>query len=255
MLSSVIELLTLRKTSDTAIILGSGQSINSITDELWNKINECDTWAVNNWIYHPFVVPRFYMIETKWYAYELLKRRLEEKRDLYRNTTFLFPSGKHIRMRDGRSLPLKHVLPNELKYYELPLVSRGKRSDLDLYNTSYEFNAYGLHKSYDMSMTSLIELLYRLDYKRVILFGVDLYNSFYFWSSGEAKYGEVHHIWNKQHEHNDPARAHNTSRIKEFIVDFNSRHFIPNNKQIFVGYKDTTLYPALEYINLMELQQ
>ena len=251
MLSSVLDVLGQRKQSDTAIVLGSGRSINSISDKLWDEIQSHDTWAINNWVYHPTIVPRFYQIETKCYAYELLNRRLKEKKEQYKNTTFLFPSGKHIRMKDGRVLPLKDVLPNGLRYFELMLAARGKRSD-ESYDADYKFNVHALHKSYNMSMTMLIELLYRLDYKRVVLFGVDLYNSFYFWYGGEEKYGKFHHAFNKQHEHSDPNREHKTSRIKEFIVDFNSRHFVPNNKRIYVGYKDTALYPMLECIDLME---
>ena len=57
------------KNSDTAVFLGSGQSINNISMQEWVVINKnCDLWTVNNWVYHPFVVPDFYMVESKWYG-------------------------------------------------------------------------------------------------------------------------------------------------------------------------------------------
>jgi len=247
MLNNTLLSLASYKNSEDAIILGSGSSINGITEKQWKVISRYDTFAINNWVYHPFFVPKYYMIETKWYAYEIMKRRFQEKSKQYKSTVFMFPQGKHIRMKDGRSLPLKQVIPNGHINYEVPLQKRGNRESPDKYNAEYKFSSFAIHKSYDMSMTSLIEIIYRLGYTNLILFGVDLYNSLYFWSSGDAKYGEVHHLWNKQHENRQPQAPHNTSRITQFIIDFNNRYFIPSNGEIFVGTKNTSLYPSLNY--------
>jgi len=247
----VLEHLAYHKNSDVAIVLGSGSSINAITDKEWKAIHRFDTWAVNNWVYHPIEVPKFYMIETKWYAYEILQRRLEEKKMAYRDTIFLFPENKAIRMKDGRTLKLRNVLPEELCYFEVPLISRGNRSDTT-YTAKYKFKKSVIHKSYDMSMTSLIEILYRLGYEKVILYGIDLYNSLYFWSNGDPKYGEVHHLWNKQHEDRDPYDPHNTSRIRHFVISFNKR-FKKARREIFVGNRCTLLYPHLQYIDVTEI--
>ena len=67
------------KSSTTAVFLGSGRSINFIAPEGWEKIKGCDIWTVNNWIYHPFIVPDFYHIEVKHYNYKLMQRRIREK--------------------------------------------------------------------------------------------------------------------------------------------------------------------------------
>lgn len=88
----VFELSDLKQyiSSDTAVFLGSCSSINYITDEQWNKLLSFDTWAVNNWVYHPTIVPKFYHLEVKQYHdNDILKRRFEEKWEKYKNTRFL----------------------------------------------------------------------------------------------------------------------------------------------------------------------
>ena len=95
----------------TAVLLGSGSSIRGITGPQWNAISRYDTWTVNNWVYHPFFIPKFYMVETKWYGYDILYRRFLQKWDQYKDTNFLFCYGKRIRMRDGRQPYLRDVVP------------------------------------------------------------------------------------------------------------------------------------------------
>ena len=67
------------KGSDHCVFLGSGSSINNVTMKQWVKIRTMDVWTVNNWIYHPFIVPNFYHVEAKWYDYNILKRRFESR--------------------------------------------------------------------------------------------------------------------------------------------------------------------------------
>ena len=53
----VLETLDLSqiKTSDTVFVLGSGWSINEITEQRWKVIGRHDTIALNFWLVHPFV--------------------------------------------------------------------------------------------------------------------------------------------------------------------------------------------------------
>ena len=193
------------------------------------------------------------MVETKHYAFHLLKRRLTEKVNKYAETTFLIPKGKIIRMKDGTDMPLIDVIPNQLRPVELPIRARGLRKDHALFKAEYIFSPVTLHKSYDMSMTALIELICRMGYTKIITYGIDLFNSLYFWGDGDAKYGETHHKWNKEHEGRNPYDVHNTFRIREFFFDFNLLHMVPKSRQIYVGHKDTALFPGILYINLKQL--
>jgi hypothetical protein len=86
-----------------------------------------------------------------------------------------------------------------------------------------------------------------MGYEEIIIFGIDLSNSYYFWSDGGKEFGETHHKWNKQHEGKDPAQPHATYKIKDFIVDFNERWMKPNGRSLYVGHKNTLLYPEVEF--------
>ncbi|MFX0140288.1 MAG: hypothetical protein ACFFDN_41995 [Candidatus Hodarchaeota archaeon] len=240
--------------SDTCIFLGSGQSINNITSSQWEKIKQFDIWTVNNWIYHPDIVPDFYHIECKHYNYFILKERFKQKWKYYRGTKFIFPKDKLIRMPDKSRHKLYEIVPPyALKFCYLMRYRDRKRTSV-IFDANYGRDPNLLTKSFDMSVTLVIELIYRMSYNKIIIFGMDLKDSFYFWSSGDEKYGKVHHLTNKAHENKDPKLPHGTHRIVEFIDDFNKRWMIPYKKQIFVGYKDTLLYPKIDYIDVETLK-
>lgn len=242
------------KKSDICVLLGSGPSICDISKKEWEVLGKVDTCALNNWVYHPTFVPNFYFIETKWYGYDILQRRLQEKFEAYKNVTFFFQKGKGIR-EPGTKLvrPLKNVAKGFPTRIEFNVVSRDRKRTHEVYTSDYRINLSKFTKSYDISITYIFEFLYRMGYKKIILYGVDLLNSLYFWTGGDPKYGEVHHQWNKQHENKDPQEPHATYKIRDFIIDFNTRWMVPEGKEIVVGHKTTTLYPYLKYVNIEEL--
>ena len=231
----------------TAVLLGSGSSIRNITDEQWRAIGRYDTWTTNNWVYHPFFVPKFYMVETKWYGYDILERRFRQKWRAYQDTNFLFGYGKRIRMRDGRMPYLRNVVPACAKRYEYTAIARDAKRTHVPFNAGYTPKKHSLTKSYDMSMTLMFELLFKMGYEEVVLFGIDLHDGYYFWSGGESQYGEVHHRTNKEHEGRNPKQPHATYRIADFILDFQRTWMVPAKRNIYVGHQDTLLFPKLKY--------
>lgn len=233
-----------QKRSDTCTFLGSGSSINRITPEQWRLISQTDIWAVNNWVYHPSVVPNFYHIEVKHYNYELIQKRLLEKRDAYKNVHFLFQHGKKIKV-SGVRRPLHQVTFAEAEKYRYYLQARDPKRTHKPLNANYTPAPKLITKSYDMSVTSVLEMIWRFGYKTVVLCGVDLYDSLYFWTGGDLMYGEVHHQTNKAHEDKDPAEPHACHRIKDFIVDFDRRWMRPKNRNLFVLNQDSALYPEV----------
>jgi hypothetical protein len=214
---------------------------------MWIRIiNNFDIWTVNNWVYHPSVVPDFYHIECKWYNYQLMQRRFLEKRKMYANVNFIFPWRKTVKMKDKSILPLHQVAPPECRKFHYRARARDIRRTHPVFTADYKPTIKAVTKSYDMSMTSVLEMMFHFGYRDIILFGVDLKDSRYFWGDGDPKWGEVHHKSNKEHEGKDPNEPHATHRIKDFIVDFHRRHCEPNGRGIYVGHKDTALYPDLE---------
>jgi hypothetical protein len=242
------------KKSDTCVLLGSGPSICDISEKEWEVIHGFDSCALNNWVYHPTFVPNFYFIEVKWYNYDLIQRRLKEKFELYKDVIFFFPKGKGIRNpHTNVTVPLKDVAKGFPTRIEYNLVSRDRKRTHAIWTADYKIVPSKFTKSYDVSITNIFEFLFRMGYKKIILYGVDLTSSYYFWTGGDPKYGEVHHQWNKQHEDKDPKLPHATYKIQDFIVDFNSRWMKPEGREIMVGHKTTALYPYLRYVDVKEL--
>lgn len=250
-----------KRGSDIAVLLGCGPSINEISDQQWDVINKNDKWAVNNWLYHPTIVPTFYHVELKAYDFDLFKRRLTEKVDLYKDVHFIIPSIRTVKLVNKETgekyrVGLDQAIPYQCQYvYKYDFASRGKHT-MDVkeknINADYIIKSSSLTKSYDTSMTLVLEILYKMGYKRIYLYGIDLINSYYFWTGGDERYGEVHHQTNKQHEGKDPNLPHQTYKIKNFIVDFNKRHMMLKGRNIFVGHKKTMLYPEIEYKDILE---
>jgi hypothetical protein len=227
------------KKSETAVLLGSGSSINDITKKEWRRILVNDVWAINNWVYHPFIVPHFNPLELKSYDFDIVKDRLNEKWEKGYNKVV------YIITRDNVANAIGHK--HELIYKIDPISRRGPRGGRVI-DADYNPNEKVPVKSYNTSFSLIIDVLYKLGYKKIFLFGFDMTNSKYFWTDGDPKvYGKVHHQWNKQHEGKSPDAPHNTFHIKDFIVDFNRRHMIPNKREIVVGNTKTALYPELRF--------
>lgn len=248
-----IDRLKKRVKSDVAVFLGSGQSINNITPEQWAAIQRADIWTVNNWVYHPTVVPDFYHVETKHYGFHILQRRFKQKWAAYRNVKFILPQNKTIKVPDVGAFPLRTVIPPDAQIFYYNLAFRDRKRTHKPFNADYKIHNTLLTKSYDMSVTLVLELMFRMGYRKIVTFGIDLNNSYYFWSSGDAKYGEVHHLTNKAHENKPPEEPHATQRIQDFIFDFNNRWMQPFGREILVGHEDTDLYPGLNSTDIREL--
>lgn len=237
------EFLHMRRT-DTCIMLGSGPSINKIDTDGWKKIGKYDTFAWNNWVYHPTFVPRFYALEVKKKRnFIQIGRRFKEKWDLYRDVNFLI----HKSSEQSLSYVVIKGMPN---IYLVRFIKRDRKREHKLLTSNYQMNKKSLTASYNASMTAWFELLYRMGYSTIILYGVDLLNSYYFWAKGD--FGETHCQWNKQCFNRDPDLPHTVYPVKDFIVDFDKRWMRAEGKKIVVGHKETALYPDLEYMDFLK---
>lgn len=244
-----IEKLSKYRKADTVVLLGSGSSIKRITPAQWKIIRDCDTLALNNWVYHPTFVPDFYMIECKHYDFQIVQRRLAQKREQYKDCRFIFPVKKKVRLKNRPPVWLREVVPWDASIFEYHAVLRDPKRRSKAVNANYKPHPRMLTKSYDASLTLALELLWVMGYKTIVLCGVDLKDSYYFWSGGEPEYGEVHHLTNKAHEGKDPHQPHATIIVKDFITDFSKRWMWNQGRKMYVGNPDTALYPEIPLID------
>lgn len=218
------------KGSKVAIFLGCGSSINRITKEQWKRIRTFDTWASNFFIYHDFV-PKFYHLELKSGIPEHLRIWRERKRSKgkkYREVVFVIKSDEpHLIKAIGEH---KHI-------YCYKRV-KGKCDPKALIHPAI------VTHNCQASLTVVLELLKRFDYKKIILFGVDLKDSRYFWTD-DSKYGQVHDNTNSGQARD---KLHTTApKVLKYLYGFNKYKMGGN---LYVGHKDTLLYPGLTYVDI-----
>ena len=177
------ELLKQNKRSDTLFILGSGASINKISDSMWKHIKENDSLGFNFWILHKHV-PNYYMFEPPIKSnQELLLNLIRQKaNDYIKNNTFFI-------MKDVKSLKIKcEKIPKEIRnrfmaapkddFYGntkeifIKSIRLAKKLNLLKRNVFYSRRA---------SLFSAIYIGWRLGYKKIILAGIDLNNTDYFY--------------------------------------------------------------------------
>lgn len=240
------------KKTDTIFLIGSGSSINEITEKQWDIINSYDNMGVNNMFYHPFFIPKSLHLELKSYDWVIAKDRLEEKWELgWKNVNYIFPTERATYIADA----IGHK--NQSKIFVYKYAKRGKHPKVDKGHTTIDANFNPntvIYKSYDSSVSSIIQILYLMGYENIILWGIDMSNSKYFWTDMAPEVrGLVHDMWNKQREGKSKDLPHNASHLKNYIIDFNNRHMIPKKREIFVGHTTTALYPELKYFKIEDL--
>lgn len=183
------------KTSDTLYVMGGGGSILALPEKAWEDIRAADSFGMNLWLYHEHV--------PTWFSFELgreeaeialqlklLRKRLPD----YRNTAFLL---RDIPKLDERfpgwteRFPLTEIAN---LYTPASLSIRGRSaSALRLYLRFYRL--CGLFRRSEtlwgvpMKRASIFMAMsfgLMAGYKRIVLCGVDLGNSDYFYN--DARY-------------------------------------------------------------------
>jgi hypothetical protein len=185
------------KTSDTLFILGSGSSINQISADRWKAIARNDTIGCNFWLYHPFV-PHMYFFEAIPRSYKLrydefnkiARHRADDYRDTLKVVTELLepviPGDFRLRHGDDFACPdqWKTNLYTLITFAVPAQNEREFATALRYVNSKGIFSVCNrLHYIFKQSSTvsSLVALGIRMRYRRIILCGVDLKNSEYFY--------------------------------------------------------------------------
>ena len=166
----------LERKHDTALLLGCGPSINLLNP---SHINNVDTWAINNFMAHEWLVPNYLQFEVKWNQPDKvswLKNRLANNADKWKDTVFTM--NKRALTNYQTLLPdqsIVGIVPDHL---------------LQPIPTS---NTLGLVYAYLRSKK----------YKTIYMIGVDLYTAEYFFANQPG----IPKSFNR-----DPSMPHNTQK-------------------------------------------
>ena len=157
-----------KKTSDTIFLLGSGPSLNWVSDQQWKHISERNSFGLNFSFLKPHI-PTFY--QPSYHRAALGRRLFREEfgkcRDLYSSTVWMLSTKAKNRLAVPWLLP--DLFPSDACIYEYvlpePLVLDAPQPFCD---ADFDKSAY-----YRGTMSLVLYFSILLKYKKIVLLGVD----------------------------------------------------------------------------------
>lgn len=234
------------KKSDTLFVLGSGASINQITEKQWGEIRSHDSIGFNFWLLHNFV-PTYYVFElprdneARMVFYKILRYKTLD----YKNTPIIKKSSlERLDIKQLHHLTISNLyLSNDI---EIP-GNKKLNLVLEKYNRLVNLG-YMLRKRASLSYMIFFGL--KAGYKNIVLCGIDLNNTNYFYDDKKYLDKININITLKRHKGNvhktmDPSRSELT--IGKVVLTMKEILFDRNDINLFIGSKLSVLYPSLPY--------
>jgi hypothetical protein len=193
MLRTVADLdIAARKRSGTVFILGSGSSVNDLVEADWAVIGGHDSIGFNNWLIHGFV-PTFYFVELGTfyaeddvYTTDLLRRRLADLGDMpiiAESKCWLRPEGFSSRLPRELRDRLHFYAPYSLRTTSVEVVAWVLRRGRSVWRRgSCDLKTMIHHRA---SLSALVLFAFLAGYEEIVLVGVDLNDSRYFWETDD----------------------------------------------------------------------
>jgi hypothetical protein len=251
------------KQSDTIFVLGSGASINQITEEQWKHIDSHDSIGLNRWPAHEFV-PTYYVSELSTDRSESYKKQywnlFNDKKSEYENTPFILknPSTKYNSL-ETKDLPewirKKVILSCDSGFTAMKYINREKNRQIVTYMHEKDyFDQRNVDFLYRMrgSISYLIHLAVVLGYKKIVLCGVDMVNSKYFFEHEDYQNKKVPRIKKdveKGEDHKTYNKKYGDLTLDKVIYDLTDLVLNPNKIDIYVENTISALHPKISKYN------
>lgn len=241
-----------KKNSDTLFILGSGESINSI--KIWDQIETHDSVGFNYFIFNNFV-PNFYVFESAYPEcedeYNAQLSLIEKKINKLKSTKVFL---KISRGFEG----IKKILDKNSINYKLLFELNFNSNDVEELKKKITHKKYYLIKDYLLlgqgvaSIERLCLKAFFSGYKKIVLCGVDLNNSHYFFEKNQLLNEDLKKISNKIMESKKKVHkggSHITSDIKyckggivvQDVLSIYQKYIFKDKSQIFVENENSLL--------------
>lgn len=243
------------KRSDTLFVLASGSSINQIPAPRWQVIAQHDTIGFNYWPIHSFV-PTMYFLEAiatnhphdMFPAFcRIAKQRAKDYNNVVKVVTELHRALPAKRFAGSEELPgpwyTLHTFPvaasteGEFAYGLRYLRSKGLFDPADRFNLVFKQAS---------TLSSLISLAIRMQYRTIVLCGVDLNHSEYFYQDASL-YPETAALEfsprNAPHAINSPIPWR--IPIASVILEMRRQLLDPLGIQIYVENRSSALWPNI----------
>lgn len=244
-----------KKTSDTIFLLGSGSTINQITELEWGHIKSHDSWGFNNWTIHDFI-PTMYSFEIPYQKKCILNNFISnyfyrKQRNKELNLTFIkdiisYSEGDLTNIKKTvETVPVIKDLNVNCSSEEAIKHSIGLMNKLDLWKTDifYKFGS---------SIQMLINTAMTMGYKKIVLCGIDLNNGSNFFMEKDMYLNNLNLKFDRAYEidkdtvHNTLVNSPDRMPADKIIYLLNELLLVPNNIQLFVMNSASLLHPKID---------
>lgn len=236
------------KKSDTIFILGSGPSIKELTKEQWQHISKHDSFGINFSFLLDFV-PTFHSMEdgkTSWLR-SFIEQKLKPYRKKFSNTVW-FISNRHLSRFIHPRLTPNFFPENPICcFYKFPKQINLKE-DRPFRVEDFTENSI----IYRGSLSVVLYLIDRLEYKNIVLLGMDLHTPEHFYNNMPemeeyVKREKAVYVGDK-FEYMIP-KNNKFRPFDEYLYALNNFYFNPKNINLYIGIKNNLLYPKIKIYN------
>lgn len=238
------------KKSDTVFLLGSGSSINGISDAQWRAIAHHDSFGFNFWLAHPHV-PSLYSFECAGGETFAKLVELAQQRQDYAAIPKIVTNVIPVPYDYVRKLPETW----QKSTYTAHVSSTISRNEHELHQAIRYLMEEGVFSPRTgpgylfkcrASITMLITLAYKMGYKNIVLCGIDLNNAAYFYEDAQRYPNMVgFRSSSKGVVHDTQRKVEWTSSAGDIIVALRDLVLAPNGVTLYVQSDTSTLHPRI----------
>lgn len=250
--------LARHKTSDTLFVLGSGPSINDISESKWKEIARHDSIGFNYFLAHPFV-PTFYHMELLHRDLDMFRSCYSQRRDAYKNIPFMV---NYLHIEGELKQPDLNFIHNLLVTVPRRYAGTSASEFHQILEYAYKRiepkdSSYFVHNRASVSL--MVSLAVLLDYKRIVLAGIDLNSTGHFFCDERYACEAVRSLLDLRcqeatepvssdgkflHITADPTLWPNHITIDRSLEIFSESVLKQRGIDLYVYNKGTLLYPA-----------
>lgn len=255
--------LTEYKTSDTLFVLGSGSSITDITDTQWAHIDQMDTVGLNRWPVHEFT-PTYHVFELPLGHEDFVQKYwdlLNYRKESYSGVPLILKDASRVRdVLDPDRLPEwlagDLIVSSDSSFYPAVTLQSTKLENdhlLRYLDSKGYFDLGQITTLYRLrgSISYLIHLGTVLRYDTIVLCGVDMIDSSYFFDA-EHYLGSDVPIPRHRRQSGDESDEHDTNdpdigslTLEKIIYSMNDVVLKPRGIDLYVENEVSALHPQI----------
>lgn len=243
------------KRTDTVFVLGSGSSINLIGPSRWKTIQRYDSIGLNFWLFHDFVPTIYYFELVESHETDIIRQftAVANKASSRYRATFKIASEFHngLMLLDGLSDEFRENLCAHLSvpvYIDNDVQLSTSIKLLKLCGIFGQRTApHNLFK-HAGSLSTVISMAAIMNYRRIVLCGIDLTSPAYFYQD-TALYPGVgsfqSSIPTAKHESLVPGLYRCAYPVDKIVAELKKEILDPLGIEIYVENNNSALYPNI----------